>query len=66
MPWGGAGRKNIEQLHTLVILSSFFFWLQMHFSFIGKAHSGELRSSATAFIGNQRPNCECILITASI
>ena len=28
--------KNIEHPHTLAILSS-FFWLQMHFSFIGKA-----------------------------
>ena len=37
MPWGGAGGQNIEHPHSLVILGSFFFLLQMHFSFIGKA-----------------------------
>ena len=38
MPWDGAGGQNIEHPHTLAILSFFFFFfLQMHFSFIGKA-----------------------------
>ena len=37
MPWVGAGGQNIEHPHTLAILSSFVFLLQMHFSFIGKA-----------------------------
>ena len=36
---GEAGGKNIEHPHTLAILRS-FFWLQMHFSFIGKAQFG--------------------------
>ena len=64
MRGGGAGGQNIELPRTLVILSSFFFFfflLQMHFSFVGRRSSGELRCSATAHcifsVPSYQPTC---------
>ena len=51
MPWGRAGGQNIEHLHTLVILSSFFFFCFKCIVVLLVRHSsGDLRCSGTALI----------------
>ena len=49
MAWGGAGGQNIEHLHTLAILSSFFCF-KCILVLLARHSSGELRCSATALI----------------
>ena len=52
MPWGGAGRQNIEPPHTLEILSTFFNFCcyKCILVLLARHSSGELRCSVTALI----------------